>query len=35
MEKKQEQDALPKHANPALPVSDIKKKAEALDRFVC
>jgi heat shock protein 4 len=35
MEKKQEQDALPKHANPALPVSDIKKKAEALDRLVC
>ncbi|XP_044966960.1 heat shock 70 kDa protein 15-like [Hordeum vulgare subsp. vulgare] len=33
MEKKQQQDALPKHANPVLLVSDIKKKAEALDRF--
>ncbi|VAH15207.1 unnamed protein product [Triticum turgidum subsp. durum] len=32
-EKKQQQDALPKHANPVLLVSDIKKKAEALDRF--
>ncbi|KAM3407734.1 hypothetical protein ACQJBY_001231 [Aegilops geniculata] len=32
-EKKQQQDALPKHADPALLVSDIKKKAEALDRF--
>lgn len=33
MEKKQQQDALPKHATPVLLVSDIKKKAEALDRF--
>jgi heat shock protein 4 len=33
MEKKQQQDALPKHANPVLLVSDIKKKAEALDRL--
>ncbi|KQK07192.1 heat shock 70 kDa protein 15 [Brachypodium distachyon] len=33
LEKKQEQDALPKHINPVLLVSDIKKKAEALDRF--
>ncbi|KAL6607734.1 hypothetical protein ACP70R_040797 [Stipagrostis hirtigluma subsp. patula] len=32
-EKKQQQDALPKHANPVLLVSDIRKKAEALDRF--
>ncbi|KAL6897865.1 hypothetical protein ACP4OV_006824 [Aristida adscensionis] len=32
-EKKQQQDALPKHANPVLLVSDLKKKAEALDRF--
>ncbi|XP_051180858.1 heat shock 70 kDa protein 15 [Lolium perenne] len=33
LEKKQEQDALPKHANPAFLVSEVKKKAEALDRF--
>jgi heat shock 70kDa protein 4 len=33
-EKKQQQDALPKYANPVLLVSDIKKKAETLDRFV-
>ncbi|KAM0899960.1 hypothetical protein ACQ4PT_020965 [Festuca glaucescens] len=33
IEKKQEQDALPKHANPAFLVSELKKKAEALDRF--
>ncbi|CAM0957480.1 unnamed protein product [Alopecurus aequalis] len=33
IEKKQQQDALPKHANPAVLVSDLKKKAEALDRF--
>ncbi|XP_047096322.1 heat shock 70 kDa protein 15-like [Lolium rigidum] len=33
LEKKQEQDALPKHANPAFLVSELKKKAEALDRF--
>ncbi|KAL6897866.1 hypothetical protein ACP4OV_006825 [Aristida adscensionis] len=32
-EKKQQQDALPKHANPVVLVSDLKKKAEALDRF--
>lgn len=32
-EKKQQQDALPKQANPVLLSSDIKKKAEALDRF--
>lgn len=35
LEKKQQQDALPKHADPALLVSDLKKKAEALDRLVC
>jgi heat shock 70kDa protein 4 len=33
-EKKQQQDALPKYANPVMLVSDIKKKAETLDRFV-
>ncbi|XP_062230936.1 heat shock 70 kDa protein 15-like [Phragmites australis] len=32
-EKKQQQDVLPKHANPVLLVSDLKKKAETLDRF--
>ncbi|CAI9114100.1 OLC1v1014740C1 [Oldenlandia corymbosa var. corymbosa] len=32
-EKKQQQDALPKYANPVLLVADIKKKAEAVDRF--
>ncbi|CAN6331610.1 unnamed protein product [Urochloa humidicola] len=32
-EKQQQQDGLPKHANPALLVSDLKKKAETLDRF--
>ncbi|ERN03917.1 heat shock 70 kDa protein 14 [Amborella trichopoda] len=32
-EKKQQQDALPKHANPVLLSSDLKKKAETLDRF--
>jgi len=32
-ERKQQQDALPKHANPVLLVSDLKKKAETLDRF--
>jgi heat shock protein 4 len=32
-EKKQQQDALLKYANPVLLVSDIKKKAETLDRF--
>jgi heat shock protein 4 len=34
LEKKHQQDALPKHANPVLLVSEIKKKAEALDRLV-
>jgi hypothetical protein len=33
-ERKQQQDALPKFANPVLLVSDVKKKAETLDRFV-
>lgn len=33
-ERKQQQDALPKHANPVVLVSDLKKKAETLDRFV-
>uniref|UniRef100_A0ACD5TQN1 Uncharacterized protein n=1 Tax=Avena sativa TaxID=4498 RepID=A0ACD5TQN1_AVESA len=33
IEKKQQQNALPKHANPAILVSDLKKKAEELDRF--
>ncbi|AQK93155.1 Heat shock protein 15 [Zea mays] len=32
-ERKQQQDALPKHTDPVLLVSDLKKKAEALDRF--
>ncbi|XP_062179844.1 heat shock 70 kDa protein 15-like [Phragmites australis] len=32
-EKKQQQDVLPKHSNPVLLVSDLKKKAETLDRF--
>ncbi|PIN04454.1 Molecular chaperones HSP105/HSP110/SSE1, HSP70 superfamily [Handroanthus impetiginosus] len=32
-EKKQQQDALPKYANPVLLCADIRKKAEALDRF--
>ncbi|CAN6349870.1 unnamed protein product [Urochloa humidicola] len=32
-EKQQQQDVLPKHANPVLLVSDLKKKAETLDRF--
>ncbi|WJX42853.1 hypothetical protein P8452_30036 [Trifolium repens] len=32
-EKKQQQDALPKYANPVLLVAEIRKKAEALDRF--
>ncbi|KAI3525042.1 hypothetical protein L1887_03713 [Cichorium endivia] len=31
-EKTQQQDALPKHADPVLLTSDIKRKAEALDR---
>jgi hypothetical protein len=33
-ERKQQQDALPKHANPVVLVSDLKKKAETLDWFV-
>lgn len=32
-DKQQLQEALPKHANPAFLCADIKKKAEALDRF--
>lgn len=32
-EKKQQQDSLPKHTNPVLLSADIKKKAEALDRY--
>ncbi|KAF8388996.1 hypothetical protein HHK36_025681 [Tetracentron sinense] len=32
-EKKQQQDALPKHFTPALLSADVKRKAEALDRF--
>ncbi|PKA53830.1 Heat shock 70 kDa protein 14 [Apostasia shenzhenica] len=32
-EKQQQQDALPKHAAPALLSADIKRKAETLDRF--
>ncbi|XP_052158244.1 heat shock 70 kDa protein 15-like [Oryza glaberrima] len=32
-EKIQQQDALPKHANPVLLSSDLKKKAETVDRF--
>ncbi|KAG8053154.1 hypothetical protein GUJ93_ZPchr0001g31131 [Zizania palustris] len=32
-EKRQQQDALPKHANPVLLSSDIKKKAETIDRL--
>uniref|UniRef100_A0A161ZRT2 Uncharacterized protein n=1 Tax=Daucus carota subsp. sativus TaxID=79200 RepID=A0A161ZRT2_DAUCS len=32
-EKKQHQDSLPKHATPVLLSADLKKKAEALDRF--
>jgi hypothetical protein len=33
IEKKQQQDALPKHANPVLLAADLKKKAETLDRL--
>lgn len=33
--KKQQQDALPKHANPVLLAADMKKKAETLDRLAC
>lgn len=32
-EKKQQQDALPKYATPALLSADVRRKAEALDRF--
>ncbi|XP_048439740.1 heat shock 70 kDa protein 15-like [Pyrus x bretschneideri] len=32
-EKKQQQDALPKHANPVLLSADVRRKAEAVDRF--
>ncbi|KAK1362947.1 Heat shock 70 kDa protein 14 [Heracleum sosnowskyi] len=32
-EKKQQQDSLPKHATPAILLADVRKKAEALDRF--
>ncbi|KAJ6932652.1 hypothetical protein NC651_008170 [Populus alba x Populus x berolinensis] len=32
-EKKQHQDSLPKHATPVLLSADVRKKAEALDRF--
>uniref|UniRef100_A0A804JTN5 Uncharacterized protein n=1 Tax=Musa acuminata subsp. malaccensis TaxID=214687 RepID=A0A804JTN5_MUSAM len=32
-EKKQQQDALPKYANPVLLSRDLKRKAETLDRF--
>ncbi|CAL0324129.1 unnamed protein product [Lupinus luteus] len=32
-EKKQQQDSLPKYATPVLLTSDIRKKAEAVDRF--
>ncbi|KAL5756175.1 hypothetical protein ACOSQ2_020921 [Xanthoceras sorbifolium] len=32
-EKKQQQDALPKYAAPVLLLADVRKKAEALDRF--
>nr|XP_010915054.1 heat shock 70 kDa protein 14 [Elaeis guineensis] len=32
-EKKQQQDALPKHATPVLLCADVRRKAETLDRF--
>lgn len=32
-EKKQQQDALPKYATPVLLSADIRKKAEAVDRY--
>ncbi|KAB2611338.1 heat shock 70 kDa protein 15-like [Pyrus ussuriensis x Pyrus communis] len=32
-EKKQQQDSLPKHANPVLLSADVRRKAEAVDRF--
>jgi hypothetical protein len=34
-EKKQQQDSLPKYANPVLLVAEIRKKAEAIDRYFC
>ncbi|KAJ7003136.1 heat shock 70 kDa protein 15-like [Populus alba x Populus x berolinensis] len=34
-EKKQHQDSLPKHATPVLLSADVRKKAEALDRYCC
>jgi len=34
-EKKQQQDALSKYANPVLLSADVRKKAEALDRYCC
>lgn len=33
-EKKQQQDSLPKHSTPILLSADVRKKAEALDRYV-
>lgn len=33
-EKKQLQDSLPKHADPVLLLSDIRKKSETLDRYI-
>ena len=32
-EKKQHQDSLPKHATPVLLSADVRRKAEALDRY--
>lgn len=32
-EKKQQQDALPKYAAPVLLLADVRRKAEALDRY--
>ena len=32
-DKKQQQDALPKFANPVLLAADVKKKTEFLDRY--
>ena len=32
-EKKQQQDQLPKYATPVLLSADVRKKAEALDRY--
>eukprot|EP00252_Welwitschia_mirabilis_P000602 TRINITY_DN1057_c0_g1_i1.p1 TRINITY_DN1057_c0_g1~~TRINITY_DN1057_c0_g1_i1.p1 ORF type:complete len:856 (+),score=209.88 TRINITY_DN1057_c0_g1_i1:441-3008(+) len=33
IDKRQQQDLLPKHANPVFSVADVKRKAETLDRF--